>query len=248
MKALLRLSVAVLATAFLAQGLRAQTESAPSPAAPDPAVAAASPASAPAKLLYKPPAGAGNMPTRVSGGARGGSTDASLLALVPEHAALTTRAQPSLFWFQSKPAKASLEVTLVEPKKAKPLLALKSEIAKKGGIQRVKLAEHKIELQPNVTYEWAVAIVPDAANRSQDVIAKGTIKRVDPPADLARNIESMEPAERAAAYAQSGIWYDALEAISNAVDAHPDDASLRAQRASLLKQVGLSQAADADKR
>lgn len=242
------LLVAVSATAFLAAELRAQTEPAPSPAAPDTAVAAATPAPAPAKLVYKAPAGAGKIPTRVSGGARGSSTDTSVLALVPDHAALTTRSQPSLFWFQSKPAKARLEVTLVEPKKAKPLLALTSEVAKKGGIQRLKLADHKVELQLGVTYEWSIAIVPDAENRSQDVIAKGTIKRVAPPADLAQNIDSMEPLDRAAAYAQAGIWYDALEAVSNAIDANPADASLRAQRAALLQQVGLGQATAAEKK
>ena len=138
-----------------------------------PAPVAPSPARAPMKLTYKPPAGAGNIPTRVSGGARGGGADTSLLALVPEHAALTTHAQPSLFWFQSKPAKAKLELALVEPKKAKPVLALTSGTANQVGIHRIKLANHKIELQPDVLYEWTVAIVPDVDNRSKDVIAKG---------------------------------------------------------------------------
>jgi hypothetical protein len=198
--------------------------------------------------MYKPPADAGNIPTRVSGGARGGGGDASLLALVPNHAALTTHAQPSLFWFQSKPAKVKLELTLVEPGKAKPLLALKAEQASKSGIQRIKLKNYKVELQPDVPYEWVVAIVPDAANRSMDVITKGTIKRIAPPASLAKDVETMEPLDRAAAYAEAGIWYDALESISNAVDANPNDAAIREQRAALLKQVGLPEAAAADKK
>ena len=209
---------------------------------------ASSPARAPLKLTYKPPAGAGKIPTRVSGGARGGGADTSLLALVPEHAALTTHAQPSLFWFQSKPAKAKLELALVEPKKAKPVLALTSGTANQVGIHRIKLATHKIELQPDVLYEWTVAIVPDADNRSKDVIAKGVIKRVSLPSGLAEKAENASDTEKAAIYAEAGIWYDALEAISNAVDAHPDDASLREQRASLLKQVGLPEAAALDKK
>jgi hypothetical protein len=221
----------------------AKVEASPAP------MATAAATRAPSKLLYKPPAGAGNIPTRVSGGARGGGGgDASLLALVPDHAALTTHAQPSLFWFQSKPAKVKLELTLIEPGKAKPLLALKAEQASKSGIRRIKLASYKVELQPEVPYEWVVAIVPDAANRSMDVIAKGTIKRIAPPASLTKDVENLDPLDRAAAYAEAGIWYDALESISNAVDAHPDDASIRAQRASLLKQVGLPEAAAADKK
>jgi hypothetical protein len=227
-------------------------QGAPSPTSSS--IVTASPAASPSrtvssrKLLYKPPAAAGNIPARVSGGARGGGADTVLVALVPNHIALTTQAQPSLFWFQSKPAKAKFELTVVEPKKPKPLLSLTAQIADKPGIHRVKLARYKIELQPDVPYEWSVAIVPDAENRSRDVIAKGVIKRINPPGDLATRVEKADDVERAAAYAEAGIWYDAFESVSNAIEAHPDDASLRAQRASLLKQVGLPEAAAADKK
>jgi hypothetical protein len=208
-----------------------------------------SPARAPSKLLYKPPADAGTIPTRVSGGARGeNGIDTALFALVPDHLALTTKAQPSLFWFQSKPAKAKFELTVVEPKNPKPLLSLTSPGADKAGIHRIKLASYKVELKPDITYEWSVAIVPDAENRSKDVIAKGVIKRINPPGDLGGRMEKLSGPERAAAYAEAGIWYDALDTISNAIEAHPDDASLREQRSSLLKQVGLSEAAAVDKK
>ena len=80
------------------------------------------------------------------------------------------------------------------------------------------------------------------------MIAKGVIKRITPPGDLANRVAQMSDLERAAAYGQAGIWYDAFESVSNAIEAHPDDASLRAQRASLLQQVGLSEAAAADKK
>jgi hypothetical protein len=226
-------------------------EGTPSPTASSTVTAspAVSPTAVARKLLYKPPTGAGNIPTRVSGGARGeNGIDAALLALVPDHLALTTHAQPSLFWFQSKPAKAKFELTVVEPKKPTPLVSLTSPGADKPGVHRIKLARYKVELQPDVVYEWSVAIVPDAENRSKDVIAKGVIKRVNVSEDLAKKLENANDLERAAAYAQAGIWYDALDAISNAIEAHPDDVSLREQRASLLKQVGLSEAAALDKK
>src|SRR6266550_5316030 len=209
---------------------------------------AISPTAGSRKLLYKPPAASGNIPTRVSGGARGEAVDAVLIALVPNHVALTTQAQPSLFWFQSKPAKAKFELTVVEPKKPKPLVSLTAAQADKTGIHRVKLAKYKVELQPDVSYEWSVAIVPDADNRSKDVIAKGVIKRISAPGDLANRLAQMGDLERAAAYGQAGIWYDAFESVSNAIEAHPEDASLRAQRAALLQQVGLSEAAAFDKK
>src|SRR5438094_2463402 len=226
----------------------AQTSSSPTASVTATASLATSPAAASMKLFYKPPGAAGNIPARVSGGARGEGIDVVLIALVPNHVALTTQSQPSLFWFQSKPAKAKFELTVVEPKKPKPLVSLTAPQADKPGIHRVKLAKYKIELQPDVAYEWSVAIVPDAENRSRDVIAKGVIKRITPPGDLANRVAQMGDIERAAAYGQAGIGYDAFESVSNAIEAHPDDSSLRAQRASLLQQVGLSEAAALDQK
>jgi len=247
MKTYLASLLAVLSIAFVVGKHLNAADPVETPAPP--AAQESPPASAPTKLLYKPPSGAGNIPTRVSGGARGeNGVDTTLFALVPDHLALTTQAQPSLFWFQSKPSKAKFELTVVEPKKPKPLLSLTSPDADKPGIHRIKLARYKVELQPDVTYEWSVAVVPDPDNRSKDVIAKGVIKRITPPADLASRVEKTSDLERASAYAQAGIWYDALDAISNAIEANPKDASLKEQRASLLKQVGLSEAAALDKK
>ena len=237
--------ISIPLSSLLGQGTPSATATPTVTASP---VVSSSPTAAPRKLLYKPPAAAGNIPARVSGGARGDTVDAVLIAVVPNHVALTTQAQPSLFWFQSKPAKAKFELTVVEPKKPKPLVSLTAPEADKSGIHRVKLAKYKVELQPDVAYEWSVAIVPDAENRSRDVIAKGVIKRINPPGDLATRIEKADDIERAAAYAAAGFWYDAFESVSNAIEAHPDDASLRAQRASLLQQVGLPQAAALDKK
>jgi Domain of Unknown Function (DUF928) len=217
--------------------------------APPTVSALASPRPIARKLIYKPPADAGNIPIRVAGGVRGeGGIDAALLTLVPNHVALTTQAQPSLFWFQSKPAKAKFELTIVEPMKPTPLLVLTSPDADKPGIHRIKVSRYKVELEPDVAYEWYVAIIPDPENRSKDIVAKGGIKRIKPPAELAAGIEKADDVERAALYAQGGIWYDTLEAISNAIEAYPEDASLREKRASLLKQNGLYQAAALDKK
>lgn len=244
----LYVALAVISIPFWRLSAQDTPSPTPSPAITGSPTILASPSASSRKLLYKPPAAAGNIPARVSGGARGTGADTVLVALVPNHIALTTQAQPSLFWFQSKPAKAKFELTVVEPKKPKPLLSLAAQAADKPGIHRVKLAKYKIELQPDVAYEWSVAVVPDAENRSRDVIAKGVIKRISPPGDLASRVQNAGDLERAAAYAEAGIWYDAFESVSNAIETHPDDASLRAQRAALLKQVGLPEAAAADKK
>ncbi len=197
-------------------------------------------ASPPPRIHFHPPATSdGPLGERKGGGARAeGGTDASLIAIVPDQVALTTQEQPALFWFQSKQANARLELTLIEPGKPQPLLALGSSSAKPG-IHRILLTNHGVKLAPNVNYKWTVSLVPDPTSRSLDVVASGMVRRIEPSKELTRQIAAASMAERAAIYAQAGIWYDALEAISDAIDAQPGDKSLRNERADLMKQVGL---------
>jgi hypothetical protein len=177
---------------------------------------------------------------RVGGGARGaGGLDASLVALVPEQVALTTSEQPSLFWFQSKAAKARLELTLIEPGNPKPLLVLGSPTAAPG-IHRIRMASYGVKLAVDVRYKWTVSLVPDPANRSLDVVATGMVKRIQPTKELTQKLAASSPASRPAIYAQAGIWYDALGAISDEIDKNPKDKPLIVERLDLLKQVGLN--------
>ena len=224
------------ALALLPTALRAEE--------PAPQTAAASPAVKPAsgKPVYKPPM-VGAPAVRVGGASRGGGIGASVIALVPDHEALTTKAHPSLFWYQSKPAKARLEVTLTEPKTVKPLLRLESGTANKVGIQRLRLGKYKTELAPNTSFKWSVALVADEQNRSKDLVASGVITRVPESEELAKKLKEASPAERPFVYANAGIWYDALEAISDLIEAHPHEPAYLEQRSALLKQVGLSEAA-----
>ena len=85
--------------------------------------------------------------------------------------------------------------------------------SKSNPMRRIKLANHQVELQPDVLYEWSVAIVPDAENRSKDVIAKGVIQRISAPGDLDKRVQTPTDTEKAAVYAEAGIWYDPLKAI-----------------------------------
>jgi hypothetical protein len=47
-------------------------------------------------------------------------------------------------------------------------------------------------------------------------------------------------------YAAAGLWYDAIKAISDLIQAHPQMKIYRKQRASLLEQVGLKEIAESD--
>jgi hypothetical protein len=84
----------------------------------------------------------------------------------------------------------------------------------------------------------SIALVADADNRSADVVSTGFIRRVARPEALAAE------SENGVDFAQAGIWYDALEALSDDVDSHPDDRKARFLRSALLRQVKLDAAVE----
>jgi hypothetical protein len=184
---------------------------------------------------------------RVTGGSRGsGDAAVTLDVLAPDEIGETTLEQPSLFWFQSKPAEAKFELTLLQENKAKPLVQVSVERSSKAGIQRLKLSDHGAKLAPGVEYQWVVALVTDADNRSKDLVASGVIKRIEPSVALKEKVSKAAPGSLAAIYADAGIWYDALSVLSDQIDAKPDDKALRQTRADLLSQVGLIAAAQSE--
>ena len=137
---------------------------------------------------------------------------------------------------------------MIEPKNPKPLLKMAVDKLDQAGIHRISLARQKVSLKPGVAYKWSIALVPDPANRSQDVIASGSIQRIEPAPALTTALASAKGMEIAAAYAQNGVWYDALEAVSNEIDAAPKSKDLHAQRAALLDQAGLKEAAAGERK
>ena len=203
-------------------------------------------ASAPSGVKFRPPT-TGQASVRVTGGSRGtGDATITLDVLAPDDIGVTTQEQPSLFWFQSKPGDAKFELTLLQENKVKPLVQVKVERSTKAGIQRLKLSDHGVKLAPAVEYQWVVALVTDADNRSKDLVASGVIKRVEPTADLKEKISKATPASLASVYADAGIWYDALSVLSDQIEAKPEDKALRQTRADLLRQVGLKTAAQSE--
>jgi len=221
-------------------------DSSPKPAATSVKTADNS-ATVPASSVKFRPGAKGAPSVRVTGGSRGsGDATITLDVLTPDETGLTTQEQPSLLWYQSKPATAKFELTLLEENKPKPLLQVKASGSGEAGIQRIKLSDHDVKLTPGVEYQWVVALVTDPDNRSSDLVASGVIKRVEPAADLKDKVASATPASLPSVYADAGIWYDALATLTDQIEADPANKSLRDTRADLLRQVGLKAAAEAD--
>lgn len=198
-----------------------------------------------AGFAYQPPMRGSASSGRVGGGTRGAGDGPSvtLEVLAPDHAGLTVSPQPTLYWFVSQRIETDAELTIVDDTSVDPLLELKLTPPIEPGIHALSLQEHGVQLAPNVAYQWFVAVVVDPSQRSYDIIAGGEIERVAQTSELASQLRSVGTQETPQAYAEAGIWYDALDGLTTQIGNSPNDAGLRQQRAALLDQVGLPGAA-----
>jgi hypothetical protein len=172
----------------------------------------------------------------------------SLTVLTPAHAALTSSPQPTLFWYQTAGSPTRLELTVVEPKNPEPVLRAYVEKSMKPGINCVPLSRYGTVLKPGVKYTWTVAWVPDEKNKSLSVVARGGIECVAADAKVVEAATAAKGAERAAVLAQTGLWYDARDAITLAIDSDPQNKELHGMRADLLEQAGLKTVAAAERK
>jgi hypothetical protein len=194
-------------------------------------------------FAYQPPM-RGAPAARIGGGTRGvGGSTLELVALAPDHTGLTTKEQPTLYWYLSEPAPAKLEVTLINDEDIDPELeqALTSPV--QSGVQHIDLSGTEARLKPGLEYRWFVSVVADPAQRSNDVIASGTIKRIAPDDALMGEISKAGESDLARVYAENGIWYDAIDALSRNIMSKPDDTKSQQQLMAILEQVGLESAA-----
>ena len=196
----------------------------------------------PAPVVYVPPA-RGHARNTAGAGTRGISGSAVRVAVVApmDHVALTTRAQPTLYWYVSEDTDTRIDVTLTDEKAIDPLLELTVPGPVERGIHALRLEDLGLELDPEKTYSWNVALVVDAKRRSNDTFAQGFIARTPLTSVLAQSLKGAQ--ESFAPYALSGIWYDAMDELFGAIEKKPGSRRLRRQQIALLEQADLSEVA-----
>ena len=98
-----------------------------------------------------------------------------------------------------------------------------------------------MRLALNTDYQWSVTAVT-SDNPSEDIVSSGMIRRVRGRGPTVLASFQLTP-DAPADYAEAGLWYDALQALSEQIRMRSNDINLRRQRGNLLNQVGLSDVA-----
>jgi hypothetical protein len=166
--------------------------------------------------------------------------------LTPEQIGLTLQAQPTLFWYNSQSIATGVRVSIVDDHSNETVLNTTVPGPIPPGIHGFPLKATTVRLAQNADYQWSVTAAVAMRNQSLNVVAGGMIRRIVPVGAM-RGISGNSP-DAGSAYARLGVWYDALEAFSQAIQTAPQNRELHQLRGSLLEQVGLKEAAATDLR
>ena len=161
--------------------------------------------------------------------------------LTPASAGLTVSASPSLYYYLSDNTGMALDVTINLDRLT--LFQLQVNTPKRKGVYKVSLAEMGMQLEEGKEYEWNVVLIPDPAQGSLNITSTGAVKRVP----VEKKLEEMlieKKSNQYEAYAENGIWYEALDELNQKILANPENTKLKTERSDLLKQVGLPSVAD----
>jgi hypothetical protein len=205
------------------------------------------PADAPAgaQIRYVPP-DLGAPEVRVSGGTRGATEDGlSVRVIAPAQTGLTIQEQPTLYWYASRTARTGVRVSIVADSSDRTVLDMQLPGIAEPGIHPFRLKDTKVRLALDTDYQWSVTAA-QSQNPSENIVASGMIRRTRG-SDGASGAQVRPTVDAAVDYARSGLWYDAIQALSEAIRARPNDAVLRQERSDLLSQVGLTDAATWDR-
>ncbi len=168
----------------------------------------------------------------------------------------TTLAEPPLYVYLAKPKTLAISLVELPPvgsqiKGSTPIW--KDTQAVQAGIVQINYPANQRPLEIGKTYTWMVEIdcgpqpglLPDEKRYTSPT--KTTISRVKAPEALQSQLKRATSArQRAAIYAEAGLWTETLTAIAEAAAVENDPAADQDLQA-LLNQVGLKKIADREK-
>jgi hypothetical protein len=200
------------------------------------------------KLKYNPPFMGAPSTARLIGMAlrsfSQADTNLLLSVLTPTHTGLTTKTQPVLYWYVSKPISKPfqfIEFVLNSEQSTSPVLRTQLPPVTKSGIQKIQLSDYDINLQTDIEYTWSIALVSDPESRSQDFVTSGKIKYIKPKEELQTRIKESSANQHPYIFSQSGVWYDAIAAIIQQTKEYPANALHQNNLISLMEQAELQQ-------
>lgn len=181
---------------------------------------------------------------RVGGGTRGECNfgEKTLTALIPKNnLGLTVAGHPKFFFYIPETSDSQAVEFVLRDETDRQVYEKTFKTTGTSGVISLSLPE-SAQLKPleiGKKYHWYLSVICNAQNRAQDISVDGWIQRVEPNRTLASKLEKVAPRERAALYAASDLWHEALTTLAQMRHSRPNDSTIAAEWAQLLQSVGL---------
>lgn len=183
---------------------------------------------APVQAGYVPPPNADAPTSRTTGGGRRGGCQGTgnidLVALAPQvHAGQTMSTHPTLVWYAPADIRQPLEVELYQLESNNRWKRLKTFTLEEqsAGFMSFSWPETEPDLTVGQTYRWQVISTCVIGLPARDLVTTAEIEVIAPPADLETG-EEIDSVTQAQQYAENGLWYDALAAVSDSSASLPE--------------------------
>jgi hypothetical protein len=172
------------------------------------------------------------------------STEEQPVPVLPATEPVLTAAQyPTFFVDLPKSSVKEAELRLLSSNKDQIVYETTVTLPSKPGIVSFSLpADGTLPpLEIGKSYYWQLRVICDPQDRSGDMLVEGPVQRVELSLSLINELKKASPREHPAIYAEAGIWYDALSSLAQLRRSSPNDSTIAADWAELLKSVGLVQ-------
>jgi hypothetical protein len=155
----------------------------------------------------------------------------------------TTSNSPTFFWYVPQTSVQTAEFALLDGSD-KQLYKATVNLPGTAGIVSFTLPEKVATsvLENGKDFYWQFAVLCDPNQPSLNPFVEGVVQRVKPNANLINQLKQASSAhDRAAIYASTGIWQDAISTLAQQRCTHPNDASFTASWTKLLQSVRLDE-------
>jgi Domain of Unknown Function (DUF928) len=189
---------------------------------------------------------------RVRGGARRGlcpATNPQFTALVPftqpapsvMHVwGLTTKERPTL-WFYVPFEKKSAYPTefILQDEEANPIYKSAIALPQQPGVMSVSLPASVPPLAIGKRYRWFFNVYCEPQQQAPPLYVEGVVQRVNLSPTVVHQLQTAQPRQKVAIYAENGIWHEAINTLAELRQKNPQDVSLQTQWKDLLEEIGL---------
>jgi hypothetical protein len=154
---------------------------------------------------------------------------------------LTAAKYPTFFVDIPKSSAKEAELLLFSSDKEQEVYKTTVTLPDKPGIVSFSLpADGTLPpLEVGKIYYWQLSVICDSQDREKNMLVEGPVQRVELNPNIVNELKKASPREHPAIYAEAGIWYDAVTSLAQLRRSSPNDSTIAADWAELLKSVEL---------